>query len=279
VPRGLRETKAERWTTTDDNAQQELSLNLPANTDVNSRRLRIEVAPSIAATLFGALDYLTTYPYGCTEQTMSSFLPNIIVSQTLKEFESTSIRNREQLKNKVERGRDRLYAFQHEDGGWGWWKDDNTDPFMTAYVVDGLTMASRAGYQVEGWRQAKGKEKLSALLNAGKNDNGNPIDDETRAYMIYAFTESSDGDVHFLDELYGKRNHLGPYGRALLALALQERKDGRAQEIAKLIEGSAQQDEFEAHWQTARVNDYGRDVYLDAEATSLSLKALSQINP
>src|SRR5262249_38984754 len=110
-------------------------------------------------------------------------------------------------------------------------------------------------------------------------DNGNPIDEETRAYMIYAFTESSDGDVHFLDELYGKRNNLGSYGRALLALALQERKDGRAQELAKLIEGSAQQDEFEAHWQTRRVNDYGRDVYLDAEATALSLKALSQINP
>src|SRR6185436_6359287 len=49
--------------------------------------------------------------------------------------------------------------------------------------------------------------------------------------------------------------------------------------VAKLIESSVQQDEFEAHWQTARVNDYGRDVYLDAEATSLSLKALSRINP
>ena len=65
----------------------------------------------------------------------------------------------------------------------------------------------------------------------------------------------------------------------MLALGLQERKDGRASEVAKLIEGSAQQDEFEAHWQTARVNDYGRDVYLDVEATALSLKALSQINP
>jgi uncharacterized protein YfaS (alpha-2-macroglobulin family) len=64
-----------------------------------------------------------------------------------------------------------------------------------------------------------------------------------------------------------------------LALALHERKDARVQEVAKLIEGSAQQNEFEAHWQTARVNDYGRDVYLDAEATALSLKALSRINP
>src|SRR5207247_304374 len=84
---------------------------------------------------------------------------------------------------------------------------------------------------------------------------------------------------HYLEELYGKRDKLGPYGRALLALALQERKDGRAREVANLIADAAQHDEFEAHWQTARVNDYGRDVYLDAEATSLSLKALSQIDP
>src|ERR1041385_7533778 len=150
---------------------------------------------------------------------------------------------------------------------------------MTAYVVDGLTMASRAGYQVDNWRHAQGREKLSSLLTAGKNDNGNPIDGETRAYLIYAFTESGDSDARFLDELYDKRSRLGPYGRALLALALQERKDGRAAEVAKLIENSANQSEFEAHWQTARVNDYGRDVYLDAEATSLSLKALSRINP
>src|SRR5499433_4290712 len=97
--------------------------------------------------------------------------------------------------------------------------------------------------------------------------------------MIYAMSESGDSDGRYAEDLYGKRNKLGPYGRALLALALQERKDGRAQEVAKLIESSAQQDEFEAHWQTARVNDYGRDVYLDAEATSLSLKALAQIDP
>ena len=58
--------------------------------------------------------------------------------------------------------------------------------------------------------------------------------------MIYAFTESGESDGHFLEELYGKRNNLGPYGRALLALALQERKDGRAKEIAGLIEGAAQ---------------------------------------
>jgi uncharacterized protein YfaS (alpha-2-macroglobulin family) len=279
VPHGLRRTTGNVTTITQNDADQNVNLDVPGVADTQARALRIEVSPSIAGALFGALDYLTSYPYGCTEQTMSSFLPNIVVAQTLKDIPTAKIRASNDLDNKVRKGLDRLYAYQHGDGGWGWWKDDKSDPFMTAYVVDGLTMASRAGYAVDNWHQDQGRQKLSSLLSAGKNDNGNPIDQETRAYMIYAFTESGDSDAQYLDELYGKRNQLGPYGRALLALALQERKDARAPEVAKLIEGSAQQNEFEAHWQTARVNDYGRDVYLDAEATSLSLKALSQINP
>ncbi|HEX3086491.1 MAG TPA: alpha-2-macroglobulin family protein, partial [Pyrinomonadaceae bacterium] len=279
VPHGLKQTAGNTTTVTQDDADQTFNLDLPGRADVSARNLRIEASPSIAGALFGALDYLTSFPYGCTEQTMSSFLPNIVVAQTLKDIPTAKIRASNDLNTKVQKGLDRLYAYQHPDGGWGWWKDDKTDPFMTSYVVDGLTMASRAGYQIDTWRRDQGREKLSAMLNAGKRDDGNPIDDETRAYMIYAFTESGDGDAHFLDELYGKRNNLGPYGRALLALALQEHKDGRAREVANLIEGAAQKDEFEVHWQTARVNDYGRDVYLDAEATALSLKALAQINP
>ncbi|PYS43777.1 MAG: hypothetical protein DMF71_06150, partial [Acidobacteria bacterium] len=279
VPHGLKETAGNTTTVTQNDADQTFSLDLPRNPDSQARKLRIEASPSIAATLFGALDYLTSYPYGCTEQTMSSFLPNVVVAQALKDVPTAKIRASNDLDKKVQKGMDRLYAYQHDDGGWGWWKDDKTDPFMTAYVVDGLTMASGAGYQIDVGRREQGRQKLLALLNAGKRDDGNPIDDETRAYMIYAFTESGESDGHYLEELYGKRGSLGPYGRALLALALHQRKDGRAREVANLIAGAAQQDEFEAHWQTARVNDYGRDIYLDAEATSLSLKALSQIDP
>ncbi|HEX6718627.1 MAG TPA: MG2 domain-containing protein [Pyrinomonadaceae bacterium] len=279
VPHGLKQTAGKTTTITQNDAEQKFNLDVPGRADTQARALRIEVSPSIAGALFGALDYLTSYPYGCTEQTMSSFLPNIVVAQALKDVPTANIRTSNNLDEKVRKGLGRLYAYQHDDGGWGWWKDDKSDPFMTAYVVDGMTMARHAGYPVDDSRQSQGREKLSSLLSTGKNDNGNPIDDETRAYIIYAFTESGDGDTHYLDELYGKRNNLGAYGRALVALALQERKDARAHEVAKLIESSAQHDEFEAHWQTARVNDYGRDVYLDAEATSLSLKALSRINP
>jgi len=279
VPHGLKQTTGNTTALTQNDAEQTFSLDLPLHPDVQARTLRIEASPSIAGTLFGALDYLTSYPYGCTEQTMSSFLPNIIVAQTLKDVPTAKIRASNDLDKKVQRGLDRLYNYQHADGGWGWWKDDQSDPFMTAYVVDGLTMAQRTAYQIDEARRDRGRDKLEALLTAGKRDNGNPIDDETRAYMIYAFTEGGGADTGFLEELYRKHGSLGPYGRALLALALQERKDGRAREIAAEITTHATADEFEAHWQTARVNDYGRDVYLDSEATALSLKALARIDP
>src|SRR5437660_677933 len=235
VPHGLKETVGNTTTLTQTDADQTFSLDLPRNPDSQARKLRIEASPSIAATLFGALDYLTSYPYGCTEQTMSSFLPNVMVAQALKDVPTAKIRASNGLDKKVQKGMDRLYAYQHDDGGWGWWKDDKTDPFMTAYVVDGLTLATRAGYQIDIWRRDRGREKLASLLNAGKNDNGNPIDDETRSYMIYAYTESGDSDGHYLEALYAKRGSLGPYGRALLALALHQRKDGRAKEIAGAI--------------------------------------------
>jgi len=129
--------------------------------------LRSFAIPLASFALRVTLDYLTSFPYGCTEQTMSSFLPNVIVAQALKDVPAAKIRASNDLDTKVQKGLDRLYAYQHEDGGWGWWKDDKTDPFMTAYVVDGLTLAGRAGYQIETWRRDRGREKLAAMLNAG----------------------------------------------------------------------------------------------------------------
>jgi uncharacterized protein YfaS (alpha-2-macroglobulin family) len=274
VPGGLHETKSTRWTTSDENSQQEFTLNLPPNTDSRTRRLRIEATPSISGTLFSALDYLTTYPYGCTEQTMSSFLPNIIVSQTLKEFKTASIRNNNDLQKKVERGRNRLYSLQHDDGGWGWWKDDASDPFMTAYVVDGLTLAKQAGFEIDDERVARGREKLQSRL-----DDENTRDNDTRALMVYALIESGGADSRHVEKLFAERNNLQPYGRALLALTLSHLQDQRGAEVATEIERAAKVDNMTALWESKRTPILDFNEYDQTEGTALSLKALSHIKP
>ena len=275
VPNGLHETRSTRWTTSDENSQQEFTINLPPNTDFGARQLHIEATPSISGTLLGALDYLTTYPYGCTEQTMSSFLPNIIVSQTLKDFKTASIRNSNDLKKKVERGRNRLYSFQHDDGGWGWWKDDPSDPFMTAYVIDGLTLAKQAGFEIDDDRIARGREKLQSML-----DVDNFRDPDTRAFTVYALVESGGADSKHIEKLFAERSNLQPSGRALLALTLSILKmDKRATEVASEIERSAHVENMTAHWESKRtlMLDFVEDDR--TEGTALSLKALSRIKP
>ena len=279
-PRGLHQVKNESWTFAEETADKTFSLSLPADADPRARNLRIEIAPSVAGSLFGALDYLTTYPYGCTEQTMSSFLPNVIVSQALKDVKTTSIRNNNDLAKKVKKGMDRLYAFQHDDGGWGWWKDDQSDPFMTAYVVSGLTWAKQGDYDVSDDRIGKGREKLKQMLDAGKTEAGTVIDLETRAFMVYALEESGGSEGRHVEMVFSERGNLQPYGRALLALTLKQRKDEkRAREVAAEIERTATSDSFYTTWESRRKPMLDFAEQNDTEATALSLKALARIKP
>lgn len=279
VPRGLHQVKNESAAFSDENAEKSFSVNLPTNADARARSFKIEVAPSIAGTLFGALDYLTTYPYGCTEQTMSSFLPNVIVTQAVKNINSSSIKTNNDLPRKVQKGMDRLYAYQHEDGGWGWWKDDQSDPFMTAYVVSGLSLAKQNGYQPDENRINSGREKLKQMLDSGKTEAGTQIDLETRSFMVYALQQSGGSDNNYVEKIVSERNNLHPYGRALLALTLKQRNDKRAGDVAAEIERTVIADDFLAHWESRRKAMLDFSESNDNEATAMSLKALAQIKP
>ncbi|HLL77164.1 MAG TPA: MG2 domain-containing protein [Pyrinomonadaceae bacterium] len=281
VPRGLKQTRGQVVTLAGDGDEERtVTLNLPANTDPRARTLRIEAAPSVAATLFGALDYLTSYPYGCVEQTMSSFLPTVVVANALREVDRASIRDTNNINRKVKKGLDRLAKFQHDDGGWGWWADDKTDAWMTAYVVDGLLMASRAGYQIDDGRVQMARGKLVSLLDAGRDDSGKETGTETRAYMIYALQQSGGADARFIDQMFDNRGRLQPYGRALLALTLRARGDqNRARQLAAEIERTAAQSDFDAHWASRRQIAENYTEENNIEATALSVKALALINP
>ncbi len=279
APHGLKQNVGGAVTLAADSEEKTIALNLPGDAHAQARTLRIEAAPSVAGTLFGALDYLTAYPYGCTEQTMSSFLPNVIVAQALKDVKTTSIRGTNDLATKVQRGMDRLYGFQHGDGGWGWWKDDKSDAFMTAYVIDGLTLATRAGYAVERQRINTGREKMIQMLASGKSDDGQTIDPDTRAYMVYALGQSGTVDGSVINDLFNRRGELQGYGKALLALALkQHRDDNRARQVAGEIEQAARSNEYDAHWESKHTT-HGYQEENNTEATALSLKALARINP
>src|SRR4026207_771922 len=63
-----------------------IKLDIPKERRTASTNLTVQVAPSMATTMPDPLPYLIDYPYGCTEQTMSRFLPAVITAKTLRDL-------------------------------------------------------------------------------------------------------------------------------------------------------------------------------------------------
>jgi uncharacterized protein YfaS (alpha-2-macroglobulin family) len=249
-------------------------LAFPQNVTAGSRSLSIRVSPSVVGSLFSALEYLTAFPYGCVEQTMSSFLPNITVSQAARELKLKTDVDEAALKKKVNAGLERLYSFQHEDGGWGWWQSDETHPFMTAYVVAGLTQAKASGAEVNQEAVQRGAAWLAkALAEQSK------LSPDLRAYMSYALVVAGQGGQAPLARLYDRRSELSPHGLSVLGLALELAKDARAADIATALEAAAQQDGEQAWWPANRdpLLDFSDDA--TPEATAYAVRFLSHQRP
>lgn len=249
-------------------------LTFPAKVQPGSRSLSISVAPSIAGSLFGALDYLTSFPYGCVEQTMSSFLPNIIVRQAIHDLNLKADLDNAALDEKIQAGLERLYNFQHEDGGWGWWETDESHPFMTAYVVAGLMQAKAAGSPIKDDAVSKGVAWLQQDFT--KDTKLNP---DLRAYMAYALAVAGQNASQQIGAVYDSRSSLTPYGAAILGLAMQQAKDSRAAAIAQSLTSSVKQEGDLASWVSTRdpLLDFNEDD--SVEATAFAVRFLSHEQP
>jgi uncharacterized protein YfaS (alpha-2-macroglobulin family) len=273
VPYGAKMADARGGSFTGQTAEASAEIQFPASAEPGSLSLEVSATPSVAASLFDALDYLTTFPYGCTEQTMSSFLPNVVVSRAVKELGLTGRVDEADLQRKVRAGLERLAQLQHDDGGWGWWRSDDSEIFMTAYVVAGLAQAKAAGLAIDnellrrgaGWLQAS-----SAALNKAPAD--------LQAYAEYALALAAASAVQ-LDGLYGKRRSLNSYALALTGLALDARNDQRAAEIAGLLESQAKTSDTEAWWEAARDDLLGLETDATPEASAWAMKLLSRHKP
>jgi uncharacterized protein YfaS (alpha-2-macroglobulin family) len=225
-----------------------IKLDLPKERRSGSTNLTVQVAPSMATTMLDALPYLIDYPYGCTEQTMSRFLPAVITAKTLRDLglkpetamskvfggietstaDTTHPKGAHDLKELeaiTTAGLTRLYDFQHPDGGWGWWKQGESDHFMTAYVVWGMVLAREAGVNVRSDVLQRGAEFLDKeLVEEEKNY-------DAQAWMLHALAtyHAAQKKVEVekfqnvaFENLWTNRDKLNAYTRALVALAAHD---------------------------------------------------------
>jgi uncharacterized protein YfaS (alpha-2-macroglobulin family) len=299
-----------------------VTLVLPHERKPDSTSLIIQVTPSMAVTMLDALPYLINYPYGCTEQTMSRFLPTVVTAKTLRDLglkpedimgrvfggiETNSAaathpdgkHSLDEMDQMTQASLNRLYDFQHDDGGWGWWKEDDSDHWMTAYVVWGLSLArdAKVGLKAGVLRRANG------YLNQHLVDEKNNYD--MQAFMLYALSSSKNPKAKIakfqkaaFDNLWDNRDQLNAYSRALLALSAHNYGFGdKASTLVENLENGVIRDDRPdqsvlmgnngstpaptvmgtAHW--GADGDFWRWSDSGVEATAFALRALLAIDP
>jgi uncharacterized protein YfaS (alpha-2-macroglobulin family) len=307
-----------------EKGEQTITITVPKQIDPSETRLEIAVSSGPAGAMLDALPMLAGYPYGCTEQTMSRFYPTIIAADTLKrlgtDLEAIAKRRQEgpkntrrharpgaalvsdsaELRRMAEAGLERLYNFQHADGGWGWWQNDASSAYMTAYVLTGLQTTRRAGVAVRPRVIERGYDYLLETIKSESREQSSiPAGEQpqTRAFVAYTLAlepfEKAEGDgsgdrpsVHarvrqHRDRLFQQRDQLNSYGRALLALALHHGKEPeRAKQVLAEVLGGFQRDDDKGtacirvpanagwHWWNS-----------ETELNAWVLRALVQIDP
>jgi len=229
----------------------------------------VRIAPSLASSLLGSLDYLAQYPYGCTEQTVSTFLPDVILLQSMKKLGLHDPELEPQLPDMVHKGFARLYRFELPDGGWSWSEYGMSDVWMTSYVCYALIRAKEAGFPVKKDVMERSLKWLSDQVMSDRK-----MYAYNRAYGLYVLCLAGRDIGNKLD-LLAARHKLGNETLAVLALAYQKRGQ---QEYARtaldrllcqsIVDGAG------IHWTGGYRYDGGL-----IEPTALALQAMLKIAP
>jgi uncharacterized protein YfaS (alpha-2-macroglobulin family) len=192
------------------------TIYLPERYEVTQGTLAVQVDQSLAATTLDGLEYLKNYPYQCTEQTVSRFLPNILSYRALESFNLADPQLEQGLVTSVNFGLQKLLAEQHSDGGWGWWVESYSNPVVTAYVLIGLTEARTQGFEVPDRVISSAQDYLRGSF-VRLNTNTTYWQANRQAFTLYALAYSGAPDVGRAAALYEFRSNLSTYGLALLA--------------------------------------------------------------
>ncbi len=265
------------------------TLTLPEEALPGSGELAMTISPSLAGPIFEALDYLTRYPYGCAEQTMDSFLPDVIVARTIERLGAPRPKP-EMLDRYVNFGLQKLIRYQHEDGGWHWWEFDESDPYISAWIVYGLKVADEAGYVGAAAPMRRGVTYLLSQLDEEQYA-------RARAYLLWALAYADVWDANTwstaaaaINATWEEREKLDAFSLASLGLAMQrlsatpvaskgaQSLATAARTIADELEAQAIREGIGAHWAPE-----GRATYSwlnnDVEVTSQVLRLMLAVKP
>ena len=120
LPYGVENFIAEQKVFADNQSEWSTRLKLDADARSELAEMQVSFTAGVIPSIVETLPYLIQYPYGCVEQTLSTFLPAIWAHEAAQKIGLKLPVKAAQMKDITDAGLKKLYGYQHGDGGWGW---------------------------------------------------------------------------------------------------------------------------------------------------------------
>lgn len=251
-------------------------VSLPRSFTPSGGTLRLELSPSLAAAVVEGLEALEEFPADFTEPVLSRLLPNLATLQLINAFQLADPGLQARLQAASISGVERL---QNEDGGWGWVDGAPSDPYLSSYALFGLSSAAQVGIFVDPGAVQAAQNYLAAELSGSAPPEAlEPWRLDRQAFQYFALIHSGRRDSD-LSPLFGQRERLSPWGKALLALAIETLAPGDpgARILTADLAASASRTATGASWQDP--NPGWRNWSSPVFTTAVTAYALARIEP
>uniref|UniRef100_A0A5F9C8Z8 Alpha-2-macroglobulin n=1 Tax=Oryctolagus cuniculus TaxID=9986 RepID=A0A5F9C8Z8_RABIT len=271
---------------------EKVSLKVPSNVVEGSARATCSVLGDILGSAMQNLENLLQIPYGCGEQNMVLFVPNIYVLNYLNETRQLTEKIKSKAISHLISGYQRQLNYKHSDGSYSTFGDQNGrsqgNTWLTAFVLKSFAQAQSHIFVEKlhimnalAWLSRKQKEngcfqRSGSLLN---NAIKGGVDDEVTlsAYITIALLEIPLPVTHTI-----VRNALfwNPvYTKALLAYAFAlAGNQALRSELLRSLDRVAVKDEDSIHWQRPEIQlQEDKMLYYQPRAPSAEVEMTSYV--
>uniref|UniRef100_A0A8C6JTV4 Uncharacterized protein n=1 Tax=Melopsittacus undulatus TaxID=13146 RepID=A0A8C6JTV4_MELUD len=279
-----------------------VSLSVPRNLVQGSARAYFSVIGDILGTALRNMENLLHMPYGCGEQNMALFTPNIYALDYLNKTGQLTEEIRIKGTGYLSTGYQKQLSYKHQDGSYSSFgkKDREGSVWLTAFVYKSFEQAKRYIYiddkvqsQALIWLASKQKSD-GCFENAGSHFNnalkgGEESEYSLTAYVVAALLEAGHSAAHpivqngmnCLETAFRNGVH-NLYNQALFAYAYGlADEEKRYQFFLEKLDKTATRDGASVHWQREKKPPaehlpvfYSRAPSAEVEMTSYVLLAL-----
>ncbi|MEI6914296.1 MAG: alpha-2-macroglobulin family protein, partial [Armatimonadota bacterium] len=247
--------------------------------------LRIDLTPSSAGAMLQGIDYLAAYPWGCVEQTLSSFVPDVLVQRALKSLNAPiDPEKQSELPKMIKTGVKRLRQMQHPDGSFGWYMETEADLGMTAYAVLGLREAQQAGVVLPPEMLSRSAAWLNGHMQPELPPRPITRDWKTarctyqgkledRAYAVMALGAAGRLKPEVFGQLSSRSDDLTDFALACVGMAAAY--TGRAESVAAIadeLDLRARHSAGLTFWASSNTDNY----WSDQAATAMAMRVLAR---